>query len=401
MKKKLTEDYPVTGHNRVSKKGKRHAVIPHDRGEKKKQVLAKVEKIKKQPSEKNLGNYGLSKKYPGKLIRIVKGRPYIEYKSATNIKGRGTAKAINIGGVWIPRSQVWFDSPHPKYAHVYVSEWFYPKLERKEAEAELESLDRQIESTEFSLTKSRKRLENLEKDRFTTEKPENIQKYIKEDEDYLKAFQKLKKGLLQKIRTLSLDSLGITINPVVTEIITPVIKRDDSIPFSEFKQIKTDFNTEDFVIFHGPIARDGPYEYRDNNGNPITLHKDIDNLSDIYSRYKYLPIRASEKPGAHHAEELGYATNFSLNKNTNEIEADLVLVNDSKFKKILKKKKKYHVSPGYADIVKNNIQIITDLDHVALALGTEISRACTGTNTKGSSCTTVDKIHDQNLMEVV
>ena len=44
----LTEDYPVGGYNRISTKGKRHAVQPHDRGEKKQKVLAKVEKIKKQ-----------------------------------------------------------------------------------------------------------------------------------------------------------------------------------------------------------------------------------------------------------------------------------------------------------------------------------------------------------------
>lgn len=196
-------------------------------------------------------------------------------------------------------------------------------------------------------------------------------------------------------------SLIPIVSSIVSENITPIIIREDSIPFSEFTRLTTDFDAQGFVIFHGPIARDGPYVYEDGKGGYKTLHKNIDNLSDIYSRYNYLPIRVSEKAGAHHAEELGYGTNFMLNKETNEIEADLVLVNDNRFKEILSKKEKYHVSPGYNDIVKNNVQFITDLDHIALALGDEIGRACTGTNEKGSSCTKVKKIHDQNLITEV
>lgn len=190
------------------------------------------------------------------------------------------------------------------------------------------------------------------------------------------------------------------VSNVISQTIIPVIKREDSIALSEFREIKTDFETKDFVMFHGPIARDGPYVYETEKGK-ITLQKDIGNLSDIYSKYDYLPIKASEKVGAHYAEELGYGTNFSLNKETNEIEADLILVNDDQFKEILKNKDNYHVSPGYSDIVKNGIQIITDLDHIALALGNEISRACTGTNEKGSSCTTVKQLQSKSIMEVV
>lgn len=193
------------------------------------------------------------------------------------------------------------------------------------------------------------------------------------------------------------------VSKIISEEIIPVIKRTDSIPFSEFTQLKTDFITKDFAVFHGPIARDGPYKYEDGNGNWKTLYKTIENLSDIYSRYDYLPIRASVEIGAHHAEELGYGTNFMLNEETNMIEADLVLVNDEQFKEIIKKKSEYHVSPGYTDIVKNSVQIITGLDHIAFAFGEEIGRACTGINKKGSSCTKVKQIHhDQNqIMEVI
>jgi hypothetical protein len=41
--------------------------------------------------------------------------------------------------------------------------------------------------------------------------------------------------------------------------------------------------------------------------------------------------------------------------------------------------------------------MLTDVDHIGLALGAEIGRACTGTNSKGASCTKVKKVHDQNL----
>lgn len=201
---------------------------------------------------------------------------------------------------------------------------------------------------------------------------------------------------------------------ISTPIITPLISKfislepkslqTDAIPFSEFKQIKTDFETQDFVIFHGALARDGPYKYLDEKtGEMITLYKEINNLKDIYSRYDYLPVKATEKIGAHYAEELGYGTNFSYNENTNEIEFDLVLVNDDNFKEIIKNKNEYHVSPGYNDIVKNNIQYITDVDHIALSLGKETGRACTGFNSKGASCSKVRPIkinHDQSQIQI-
>lgn len=378
-KKDLIEDYPVQGHTRGGK-----PVKAHTRGE----------------SERKLGNYAKSQKYPGKIIRIVKGKVYIEYKPFSYQQGRGTAKAIRVSGVWIPKSQVWYDS-FGKGGDIYVSEWFYPKLERKEAEAELSSLERQIESTEGEIAKLK---ENIKTPRsFTSEAPEKritrLNESIKDEERYLKSFLEQREEIVKWVEEH--PKQDFTEDLILIPIIIPFL-RTDNVPFSEFTQLKTDFENQDFVIFHGPIVRDGPYDYKDENGNTETLFKEIDNLSDIYSRYKYLPIKASEEAGAHYAEELGYGTNFSLNKETNEIEADLVLVNDENFKDILRKKNEYHVSPGYNDIIKGNIQIITDVDHIALALGTEIGRACTGINSKGVSCTKVKKVnHDQNLTEVV
>lgn len=372
-KKDLTEDYPVQGHTRSGR-----PVKAHTRGE----------------SERKLGNYGKSQKYPGKIIRIVKGKVYIEYKPFSHQQGRGTAKAIRVSGVWIPKGQVWYDT-FGRGGDIYVSEWFYPKLERKEAEATLQSIEKEIIDDRGEIAKLHRLNEELKTDRFTSLKPGHYDDRIKDYERYLEGALKQKEEIIKWFEE----------HPEGDFILTPVIipfLRTDNVPFSEFRQLKTDFKNQDFVIFHGPIVRDGPYDYPDEKGNTKTLFKEIKNLRDIYSRYKYLPIKASEEVGAHYAEELGYGTNFSFNKETNEIEADLVLVNDEKFKDILSKKEEYHVSPGYNDIIKGNIQFITDVDHIALSLGTEIGRACTGINSKGVSCTKVKKInHDQNLTEVV
>lgn len=175
--------------------------------------------------------------------------------------------------------------------------------------------------------------------------------------------------------------------------------RGDTIPLSSFTQLTEDLGeNSNFVMFHGVIARDGPYKYK-KNGVWVTLHKDFDNLKDIYAQYDYLPLKVSEKKGAHYAEEFGFGFNFKPNEATHEIEADLVIVDPSQFNEI--KNKDYHVSPGYNDIVEGNLQILLDLDHIALALGPELSRGCTGTNEFGKSCTKVKRTHDQNLNEVI
>lgn len=174
----------------------------------------------------------------------------------------------------------------------------------------------------------------------------------------------------------------------------------DKIPLKSFTIITEDF-TSDFIILHGTIARDGPYDYF-KNGEIITLYKDFKNLKDLYSRYDYLPMKITEEVGAHYAEELGFGYNFKPNEETHEIEVDLVIIDPSKFKEIVEKD--YHVSPGYHDYIKGNIQFILDLDHIALSLhpeGKEMARACTGQNDYGKSCTTVKKVYDQNLRGVL
>lgn len=174
----------------------------------------------------------------------------------------------------------------------------------------------------------------------------------------------------------------------------------DYIPLSKFKILRNDFQT-DFTVFHGPIVRDGAYKYYDKNGRKITLYKDWDNLKDIYSRYDYLPIKGSIEEGAHYGQEFGFGFNFIPNEETHEIEADLVSIeNIEKLTPLLNPKGGYHVSPGYHDLIKGELQIILDLDHIAFSLANEdVSRACTGMNEKGASCTTVNivKNYDQNL----
>jgi len=172
----------------------------------------------------------------------------------------------------------------------------------------------------------------------------------------------------------------------------------DFISLNSFKRL--DFKGDDFIIFHGSIVRDGPYEYYDQNGNRVVYKKCWKNLKNIYSRYDYLPVKVSKDFGAHHAEIYGFATNFTPNEDTHEIECDLVLIDDSEFRDVLDFNKEYHVSAGYHDIIENGYQIITDLDHIALSLGNERARACTGVNEFGRSCTTVKILPVKEVEEV-
>lgn len=444
----ITVDYPVQGYNRVSKTGVRYSVKPHERkakGKLQKEILQlKVEKIKAKQK----------RSYPGRLIKVTKsGKRYIEFAS-NELRGRGTAKAILVKGLWLPRSQTIIESK--KGGVVYVAEWLFNEKQRELVLKEIETLNSYIQEEKESIREEERLINTDPSDplvRFSSMTKEARENRIKKLNESIKKleiriqFQKKKLAFYTQdfilspvVSTVDISKklkgeefimsedewhmahfgfvgqyptyqeylkkerkrLGLDFIQILTPVITSVIRRNDSIPFSEFKQIKTDFETKDFVIFHGPIARDGPYDYEDEKGNIITLYKDIDNLKDMYSRYNYLPMKTSEEVGAHYAEELGYGTNFSVNEETHEIEADLILVNDERFKDILSRKLEFHVSPGYNDIIKGNIQIITDLDHIALALGPEIGRACTGTNSKGVSCTKVKKLfHDQNLTEVV
>jgi len=415
----LIQDYPVGSY--ITKSGKK--VKAHERNIKgklqKEIILLKVEKLKRE-REKML----IQDEDEWAMVHFGRSEPYPTYKEY--LKREKKRLGLDLIQILTPVVDLVEDSDDGRWitmrgTHVFVKKGQSPK-----------------EALKTLLTKSKidkwKRDDwkkaQREKDKFANKEIDRREKYGWKKEKLYKELAKTKKDskewitLIDKIEALrwkekqrrrekaesdkqerglseSKKTGKVDLIHVLTPVITSVIRRNDSIPFSEFKEIKTDFKDSDFVIFHGPIARDGPYDYTDENGNTKTLYKDIDNLKDIYSRYNYLPMKTSEIPGAHFAEEFGYATNFSVNEETNEIEADLILVNDGNFQKILSMKDEYHVSPGYNDNVIGNIQMLTDVDHIALALGPEIGRACSGTNSKGASCTIVEKIHDQNLTEVV
>lgn len=183
-----------------------------------------------------------------------------------------------------------------------------------------------------------------------------------------------------------------------------VVYTTDFIPLSNFKRCVHDFR-EDFTLLHGAIARSGGYPYY-HKGKKVVYRKDWDNLKDIYAKYDYLPLRAQKEKGSHHAAEVGLAYNFKPNEETEEIEADLLLLdNIEDLTDILEPKEGgYYVSPGYHDIIEGNTQIIIDLDHVALSLSNEdTARACLGKNEKGASCTMVNIIenYDQNQTDEV
>lgn len=351
----LTEDYLVEGYNRVGKSGERHSVIPHERGKGKTPKEKVLEKAKYLKATKKRVDPVLR----NRQIKILNEDLKQLKKSLTKARKEDRLKDFRLLFNEIEKKQKQLD----KLMLQKLGFDFIPIIFKEDSKTIGDWISCCMHK------------HGPKGDGTMTHKQCIAAAY--------KALGKSKKDF------------------ILTPIIIPFL-RTDNIPFSEFRQLKTDFKNQDFVIFRGPIVRDGPYDYKDEKGNTKTLIKEIENLRDIYSRYKYLPIKASEEVGAHYAEELGYGTNFSFNKETNEIEADLVLVNDENFKDILSKKEEYHVSPGYNDIIKGNVQFITDVDHIALSLGTEIGRACTGTNSKGVSCTKVKKVnHDQNLTEVV
>lgn len=228
---------------------------------------------------------------------------------------------------------------------------------------------------------------------------------INEEINRMNAYNEIQEELKRLKKGDMIDLYTINLIPVdLYEIQLSV--HYDNVPISNFMKLENDFITNDFTILHGPIVRDGAYDYIDNKGGVQTLYKDWDNLKDVYSRYEYLPLRVSVKNGAHHAKEKdGFGYNFEINENTHTIDCDLVLIDDiENLTPILDPKEGYHVSPGYYDTIDNNVQIIKELDHIALSLGNEeMGRACTGENEQGISCTTVRKknIHDQNLIKEV
>ena len=113
----LTEDYPVEGYERTSKTGKAHKVKAHERGTGK-------------TAREKAWEVG-SEKYPGKSLYISEtGNIYVrvaEGKGTSKIAGN-TAKAIKVIGYgWVPRSVSFVKGKDPRYAEVYVRDWFYDK----------------------------------------------------------------------------------------------------------------------------------------------------------------------------------------------------------------------------------------------------------------------------------
>ena len=191
---------------------------------------------------------------------------------------------------------------------------------------------------------------------------------------------------------------------VIGEIGTINDLRFDSIDFSKFTKMTNDSLSEGFTVLHGPVTRSGDFPYI-KDGKQVTYVKEWDNIKETFSRYSYIPLKATAEKGAHHANVLGYLANWNPHEDTEEMYADFVLFDRiENLTDLINPEGGYHVSLGYPDVIKNgNRQIITGLDHAALSLkNKDKARACYGSNALGASCTTVRiKNHDQQKEEVV
>lgn len=159
----------------------------------------------------------------------------------------------------------------------------------------------------------------------------------------------------------------------------------DFIETTEFNDITLDFkDTEDFTILHGPITRAGPFEY-EKEGMQVIYYKDWDNIKKVFKQHKYIPLKASVKQGSHHADILGYATNWKPNNKTQQMFADVVLIKDiDKLTDILYPENGYAVSIGFKDDVQDNVQWIEYIDHLAMSLSNADKDRCSTAN--GLSC---------------
>ncbi len=180
--------------------------------------------------------------------------------------------------------------------------------------------------------------------------------------------------------------------------------RFDSINLSKFTKTTTDSTYKGFTVLHGPVTRSGDFPYI-KNGKLVTYVKEWDNIKETFSRYSYIPLKATVEEGAHHATILGYLANWNPHEDTEEMYADFVLFDRiENLTDLLNPEGGYHVSLGYPDVIKNgNRQIITGLDHAALSLkNKDKARACYGENPFGASCTKVKVVnHDQQIEEVM
>jgi len=176
---------------------------------------------------------------------------------------------------------------------------------------------------------------------------------------------------------------------------------EDVVNFKIFTNMKNDFKNEDFTVYHGPITREGPFEYY-KNGKKVVLVKDWDNINERFDEIDYIPLKAKVGEGSHHAKIHGFATNFEPEEKPKkgnkyrQMYADVVLMNDIYKHPNSIDLTKYQVSIGFEDEIVGNQQIIKSVDHLAMS-DIEIGR-CT---TEGGPTCFVKKTYDQNLNEVI
>jgi hypothetical protein len=143
----------------------------------------------------------------------------------------------------------------------------------------------------------------------------------------------------------------------------------------------------------GPITRSGPFPYI-KNGKEVILNKDWKNILEIFPKYTHLPIKATVDIGSHHAVIKGFGYDWKPHPDTEEMFGKIVLLNDIENQtELINPKEGYHVSLGFHDYIKGDVQLLTDLDHIAMSLSNiETGRACLGMNEKGASCTTFKEV---------
>lgn len=339
-RKDMTVDYPVSSYTKKS--GVK--VKAHERGEGKKE-------------------------YPGRLIKTTKsGRRYIEFADNDEIQG-STAKAIRVRGIWLPRSQIISDDK--KGGYIYVAEWLFKEKQRELVLKEIGKLNRYIQEEKEDIRKEEKLINMDPSDpliRFSGMTKEDREKRIKNLNESIKKLEVRIKFEEKKLKSFDF-----------TEDLT-----HDFI--SEMNDITLDFYDEkgDFTILHGPITRDGAFEY-EKNGVKVLYYKDWKNIKEVFKNRDYIPLKASIEQGSHHAKILGYATNWKPNEKTRQMFADVVLFNDiAELTDLHNPEGGYQVSIGFKDRIEDNIQWLVYVDHLAMSLSNKDTGRCLTAN--GKSC---------------
>lgn len=201
------------------------------------------------------------------------------------------------------------------------------------------------------------------------------------------AIKKLKES--KKIEKKKKEQLIKQIESIRIEISEMYEKKDithDFINMDNLNDITLDFSEqqEDFTILHGPITRAGAFEY-EKNGHQVIYYKDWENIKEVFRKREYIPLKASTKRDSHHADILGYATNWKPNDKTEQMFADVVLFKDiNEVTDLLNPEGGYQVSIGFKDKIEKNIQWIEYIDHLAMSLRNKDTGRCLTAN--GKSC---------------